>query len=60
MGLSMKGKKGNRKGGKQVKYSDSIGKGQPEPVYSGFANIKNKATSTIRKSSGKLKTRRIK
>ena len=42
---------------KQIKYSDIIPKGQPEPIYSGFGNIKNKATSKIKKSGGKLKRR---
>ena len=42
---------------KQIKYSDSIPKDQPEPIYSGFGNIKNKATSKIKKSGGKLKKR---
>ena len=48
------------KGTKQVVYSDAIPKGQPMPVYSGFSNIKNKATSTIKKSGKKLKKRNIK
>lgn len=53
-------KKKNRKPGKQIKYTDSIPAGQPEPLYSGFGNIKNKATKQIKKSGGKLKKRRVK
>jgi hypothetical protein len=51
-----------RKGkhGKQIKYSDSIPKAQPEPIYSGFSNTRNKVTTTIKKSGRKLKKRKIK
>ena len=42
---------------KQIKYSDSIPQGQPEPVYSGFGNIKNKASAKSVKSKPKLKRR---
>ena len=45
---------------KQIKYSDSIPKDQPEPLYSGFSNTRNKVTSKIKKSGGKLKRRKIK
>jgi len=58
--FSMGKRKANRKPGKQIVYSDAIPKGQPAPVYSGFGNIKNKATSKIKKSGGKLKKRRVK
>lgn len=44
----------------QVKYSDSIPQDQPEPIYRGFSNIKNKATTKIKKKGGKLKVRKIK
>ena len=54
---SMGGRKGNRKPGKQIKYSDSIPKNQPEPIYSGFSNTRNKVTNKIKKSGGKLKKR---
>ena len=49
-----------RKGskGKRVQYADSIPKNQPEPIYSGFANVKNQATRQIRKKGGKLKRRK--
>jgi len=50
-------RKANRKPGKQIVYSDSIPKDQPKPIYSGFSNIKNKATKKIKKSGGKLKKR---
>ena len=46
--------------GKQIKYTDSIPTGQPQPTYSGFGNIKNKATAKITKSGAKLKKRKIK
>jgi len=49
--------KGLRKKDKQVKYSDSIPKGQAQPIYSGFSNIKNKATKQIKRRGGKLKKR---
>ena len=42
---------------KQIKYTDSIPQGQPEPIYSGYGNIKNKASRKIKKSGGKLKKR---
>lgn len=45
--------------GKQVVYSDSIPKNQPEPIYSGYANTRNKVTKAIRKSGRKLKVRRL-
>lgn len=45
---------------KQVKYSDTIFPGQPEPIYRGFSNIKNKATKNIKKSKKKLKRRVLK
>ena len=45
----------------QVKISDAVPQHQPEPIYSGFGNIKNKATSTIRKKrKPRLKVRKIK
>lgn len=40
---------------KQIKYTDAMPKDQPAPIYSGFGNIKNKATSKAKKSGGKLK-----
>ena len=57
-----RGKKGNRVGSKknQIKYTDSIPTGQPQPTYSGFSNITNKATKSIRKPGRGLKRRRIK
>ena len=50
-----------RKGskGKRIKYTDSIPKGQPQPIYSGFANIKNKTSTKIKKKGGKLKKRTV-
>ena len=50
-----------RKGskGKRIKYSDAIPKGQPEPIYTGFANVKNQATTKIKKKGGKLKKRTV-
>ena len=50
-----------RKGskGKRIKYTDTIPKSQPQPIYSGFANIKNKATNKIKKQGGKLKKRTV-
>ena len=45
---------------KRIKYSDAIPAGQPTPTYSGFANIKNKATTRVVKSGRKLKRRRKK
>jgi hypothetical protein len=44
---------------KTVKPTDNIPKAQPMPIYSGFSNIKNKATSKIRKQGGRLKKRTI-
>ena len=41
-------KKGNRRPKKKaVQPSDNIPKTQPIPIYSGFANIKNKASKTF-------------
>ena len=57
--FKLKSKGGSRKVSKNIKYSDSIPKHQPEPIYSGFANIKNKATSKIKKKGGKLKKRYV-
>ena len=54
---SLKGRKGSRKPGKQIVYSDAMPKGQPQPIYSGFSNIKNKASSRVQKKGGKLKKR---
>ncbi len=52
-----KAKKGTRKS-KQIKYTDAIPENQPPPVYSGFSNIKNKASAKIVKSKRpKLKRR---
>ena len=45
------------KSGKRVTYGDSIPKGQPQPIYSGFANTSNKVASKIKKSGKKLKKR---
>ncbi len=45
------------KSGKRVKYSDAIPENQPRPIYSGFGNVKNKATGKIKKKGGKLKKR---
>lgn len=60
--LSNKTTKGSRpaKQPKPVKYSDSIPKLQPEPIYSGFSNTRNKVTTAIKKRGGKLKKRKIK
>jgi hypothetical protein len=44
---------------KPVKYSDSIPKTQPEPIYSGFSNTRNKVTTAIKKSGRKLKRRNL-
>ena len=53
-------KKGNRKQTKQVTPRDNIPKQQPQPIYSGFGSIKNKATDKIRKNTGKVRKRRQK
>jgi len=53
-------KKANRKQTKQVTPRDNIPQQQPEPIYSGFSNIKNKATGKIRQNKGKVRKRRIK
>jgi hypothetical protein len=53
-------KKVNRKQAKQVTPRDNIPQGQPQPIYSGFGNIKNEATNKIRKQGGKLRKRRVK
>ena len=45
---------------KQIKYTDSIQQDQPEPIFSGFSNTRNKVNSKIKKSGGKLKRRKIK
>ncbi len=45
---------------KQIKYTDSIPQDQPEPIFSGFSNTRNKVNSKIKKSGGKLKRRKIK
>jgi len=50
----------SRKSSKRIVYSDAIPKGQPSPTYSGFGNIKNKASTKIVKSGRKLKRRRKK
>jgi hypothetical protein len=52
-----KGKGRKRPQPKVVKPTDNIPKAQPMPIYSGFSNIKNKATRKIRKQGGKLKKR---
>jgi len=53
-------KKSTRKPKKKVvKPSDNIPKTQPEPIYSGFSNIKNKASRKIQKQGGKLKKRTV-
>lgn len=47
--------------GKQIKYSDAIPKDQPNPIYTGFGNVKNDITNKIRKKKrGGLKKRRLK
>ena len=50
-----------RKGGKdkRIKYSDAIPDHQPRPIYSGFSNVKNKASDKIKKKGGKLKKRKV-
>jgi hypothetical protein len=54
-------KKANRKPpGNQV-YKDSIEAGNPEPIYGGFSNIKNLATTKVsRKKMPKLKKHIVK
>ena len=53
-------KKSTRKPKKRdVKPVDNIPKGQPVPIYSGFGNIKNKASTKIKKQGGKLKKRTV-
>jgi len=54
-GRKRKGFRGAR--AKVVKPTDNIPKAQPMPIYSGFSNIKNKATSKIRIQGGRLKKR---
>ena len=49
-----KGRKGT-----QVTPRDNIPKQQPQPIYSSFSNVKNKATTKIQKSGGKLKKRYV-
>ena len=50
-------KKSNRKQKKTVKPSDNIPNNQPIPIYSGFCNIKSKASQGVKKQGGKLKKR---
>ena len=53
-------KKSKRKPSKKaLKPSDNIPKTQPMPIYSGFSNIKNKASQKIAKQGGKLKKRTV-
>ena len=52
-------KKSTRKPKKVVKPSDNIPTTQPQPIYSGFSNIKNKASRKIQKQGGKLKKRTV-
>ena len=53
-------KKTKRKPSKKaLKPSDNIPKAQPMPIYSGFSNIKNKASQKITKQGGKLKKRTV-
>jgi hypothetical protein len=44
---------------KVVKPSDNIPKAQPMPIYSGFGNVKNKASRKVQKQGGKLKKRTV-
>ena len=44
---------------KVVKPSDNIPKNQPIPIYSGFANVKNKASRKVKKQGSKLKKRTV-
>ena len=54
-------KPAKRRASKQVKTADAVPEHQPEPIYSGFGNIKNKATSKIKKKGvSRLKRRKIK
>ena len=53
-------KKANRKQSKQVTPRDNIPKQQPNPIYSGFGAVKNKATNKIRQNKGKIRKRRQK
>jgi hypothetical protein len=53
-------KKSKRKPSKKVvKPSDNIPKAQPLPIYSGFSNVKNKASRKVKKQGGKLKKRTV-
>jgi len=52
-------KKGSRQQAKQVTPRDNIPKQQPEPIYSSFSNVKNKASTKIQKAGGKLKKRYV-
>ena len=52
-----------RKGhlGKQIKYFEAIPEHQPNPIYTGFGNVKNDITNKIRKNKkGGMKKRRLK
>ena len=54
-------KKSNRKPKGNPACKDSIPKGNPQPIYGGFANVKSKASTRIQKSkSKKLKKQSIK
>jgi len=53
-------KKPSRRVDKRIKYKDAIPQGQDAPIYSGFGNIKNKATTKIVKRARRLKRRKIK
>ena len=53
-------KRSNRKVGEKVRCRDSVPTGNPEPIYGGFANIKNKASTKIVKAKRKKRKKKSK
>jgi hypothetical protein len=57
--FKLKKSKGKPSKKKVIKPSDNIPKAQPMPIYSGFGNVKNKASRKVQKQGGKLKKRTV-
>ena len=51
-------KKSNRKAAQNLRCKDSIPVGNPEPIYGGFANIKNKASTKVVKRRKKKRKKK--